>query len=71
MKIDPTRDWLLTVAEVADLLNTSERFPRRLIEERRITLIRLGRKIRIPESAVTEFVAAGLVDPARLGQRVA
>jgi excisionase family DNA binding protein len=71
VKIDPVRDRLLTVAEVADLLNTSERFPRRLIEERRITFVRLGRKVRIPESAVTEFIAAGLVEPVQLGRRVA
>lgn len=71
MKIDPVRDRLLTVAEVADLLNTSERFPRRLIEERRITFVRLGRKVRIPESAVQEFIASGVVAPVRLGRRAA
>ena len=52
---------LLTVAEVAELLGTTERFPRRLIAERRITFIRVGRHVRIPESAVREFIAAGLV----------
>jgi excisionase family DNA binding protein len=71
MKTDLARDRLLTVAEVAELLSTSERFPRRLIEERRITFVRLGRKVRIPESAVREFIAAGLVEPFRLGRRAA
>lgn len=71
MKIDPTRDRLLTVAEVAELLNTSERFPRRLIEERRITFVRIGRKVRVPESAVAAFVTAGVVEPARLGRGAA
>jgi excisionase family DNA binding protein len=71
VKIDPERDRLLTVAEVADLLNTSERFPRRLIEERRITFVRLGRKIRIPESAVGDFIASGVVEPLRPGRRAA
>jgi excisionase family DNA binding protein len=54
---------LLTVAEVADLLGTTERFPRRLIAERRIRFVRVGRHVRIPESAVREFIAAGLVEP--------
>ena len=53
----------LTVAEVAELLGTTERFPRRLIAERRIRFIRMGRHVRIPESAVREFIAAGLVEP--------
>ncbi|WP_084964590.1 helix-turn-helix domain-containing protein [Thermoactinospora rubra] len=56
-------DRLLTVAEVAERLGTTERFPRRLIEERRITFVRLGRKVRIPESALNDFIAAGLVHP--------
>jgi excisionase family DNA binding protein len=54
---------LLTVAEVAELLSTTERFPRRLIAERRIRFVRVGRHVRIPESAVREFIAAGLVEP--------
>jgi excisionase family DNA binding protein len=66
-----TDDPLLTVAEAAELLKTSERFPRRLIEERRIRFVRLGRHVRIPESAVREFIAAGLVEPLRVGRRVA
>ncbi|MBO3752943.1 excisionase family DNA-binding protein [Streptosporangiaceae bacterium NEAU-GS5] len=54
---------LLTVAEAAERLNTSERFPRRLIEERRILFVRYGRKVRIPESALDEFIRAGVVEP--------
>ena len=54
---------LLTVAQVADLLGTTERFPRRLIAERRIRFVRVGRHVRIPESAVGEFIAAGVVEP--------
>jgi excisionase family DNA binding protein len=53
----------LTVTEVADLLGTTERFPRRLISERRIRFVRVGRHVRIPESAVRELLAAGLVEP--------
>ncbi|MEV4674269.1 helix-turn-helix domain-containing protein [Actinomadura sp. NPDC049382] len=58
-----TAERLLTVAEAAEYLNTSQRFPRRLIAERRIRFIKLGRFVRIPESALREFIAAGLVEP--------
>jgi excisionase family DNA binding protein len=61
----PAMERLLTVAEVALLLGTSERFPRRLIAERRIRFVRVGRHVRIPASAVSEFVEAGLVEPTR------
>ena len=54
---------LLTVIEVAELLGTTERFPRRLIAERRIRFVRVGRHIRIPESALCELITAGLVEP--------
>jgi excisionase family DNA binding protein len=54
---------LLTVAQVAELLGTTERFPRRLIEERRIEFVHVGRHVRIPETAVREFVAANTVRP--------
>ena len=53
----------LTVAAVAELLGTTDRFPRRLIAERRIRFVRVGRHVRIPESALREFIAAGLVEP--------
>jgi excisionase family DNA binding protein len=60
---------LLTVAEVAELLGTTDRFPRRLIAERRIRFVHVGRHVRIPVSAVREFVDAVLVEPARPGGR--
>jgi excisionase family DNA binding protein len=53
----------LTVAEVAEVLGTTERFPRRLIAERRIRFVRVGRHVRIPESAVHELIAEGSVEP--------
>ncbi|MFJ3962029.1 helix-turn-helix domain-containing protein [Streptomyces sp. NPDC090036] len=56
-------DRLLTVDQVAELLGTSARFPRRLIEERRITFVKVGRHVRIPEAAVRAFVQAHTVDP--------
>ena len=53
----------LNVDQVAELLGTTVRFPRRLIEERRITYVKVGRHVRIPESAVQEFIAANTVEP--------
>ena len=60
---------LLTVEQAAELLSTSSRFPRRLIEERRIRFVRVGRHVRIPESALREFIAAGLVEPVTTTKR--
>jgi excisionase family DNA binding protein len=60
---DGMSDRLLTVAEAAEILRTSERFPRRLIQERRISFIHVGRHVRIPESALREFIAGGLNPP--------
>ena len=56
-------DRLLTVAQVAELLGTTERFPRRLIAERRTRFVRVGRHVRVPESSLREFIEAGLVEP--------
>src|SRR5918995_702756 len=52
-------DRLLTVEEAADRLGTSVRFVRRLIAERRIAYIRVGRHVRIAEADLASFVAAG------------
>lgn len=54
-------DRLLTIAEVAEWLGTSERFPRRLVAERRIRFVKVGRHVRFPVSAVREFVVASTV----------
>ncbi|GGK60986.1 DNA-binding protein [Planomonospora parontospora subsp. parontospora] len=57
------RGRLLTVEEAAERLNTTVRFPRRLIEERRIAFVHIGRNVRIPEAALEAFIAAGFVEP--------
>ncbi|NML54832.1 helix-turn-helix domain-containing protein [Streptomyces sp. R302] len=54
---------LLTVDQVAELLGTSVRFPRRLIEERRITFVKVGRHVRIPEPAVQAYIETHTVQP--------
>jgi excisionase family DNA binding protein len=56
-------DRLLTVEAAADCMSTSVRFVRRLIAERRIAFVKLGRHVRIPEPALREFIAAGLIEP--------
>lgn len=68
--MEPGSDQLLTVEQVAAALNTKPRFVRRLIDERRIRFTHLGRHVRIPESAVREFVSAGMVQPLAPARRV-
>ena len=58
------RDRLLTVGEAVPLLGAkSERMPRRLIAERRIRFVRVGRHVRIPESAIAEYIKTHTVEP--------
>jgi excisionase family DNA binding protein len=58
---------LFTCEEAAPYLGAkSERFARRLIAERRIRFVRTGKGVRIPESAIREFVAAGTVEPIKV-----
>jgi excisionase family DNA binding protein len=53
----------LKVAEAADYLNTSVRFIRRLIAERRIAFHRVGRHVRIAVADLDAFVLEGRVEP--------
>jgi excisionase family DNA binding protein len=69
--VAPAVDRLLTVAQVAELLGTTERYPRRLIAERRIRFVRVGRHVRIPESALAAFIESGTVEPFARRVRVA
>jgi excisionase family DNA binding protein len=55
-------DKLLTVEEAADRLGTSVRFVRRLVVERRIAYVKVGRHVRIAEADLINFVAAGRVE---------
>jgi excisionase family DNA binding protein len=54
---------LLTVDAAAERLSTSVRFVRRLIAERRIEFVKVGRHVRISESALAEFIDAGRIEP--------
>ena len=63
-------DRLLDVQEAAVMLGTFNtsgvRFPRRLISERRIRFVRIGRMVRIPESAIRELIEQNTVEPIRV-----
>lgn len=54
---------LYTVEQAAERLGTTPRFVRRLIAERRIAFVRLGRHVRIADHDIEAFIAAGRVEP--------
>jgi excisionase family DNA binding protein len=56
-------EQLLSVEAAAERLDTGPRFIRRLIAERRIEFVRVGRHVRISESALAEYIEAGKVPP--------
>jgi excisionase family DNA binding protein len=58
-----TTGKLLTVHQAAERLGTSVTFPRRLIAERRIIFVRVGRHVRIPEGAIEDLITRGTVEP--------
>ena len=53
-----SNEQFLTVAQVAEILGTSERFPRRLIAERRVPFLKAGKHVRIARSALNAFITA-------------
>ncbi|CCH87110.1 Excisionase/Xis, DNA-binding [Modestobacter italicus] len=62
-RVAPTErnDPLLTVVEAGDYLGTGERFIRRLIAQRRITYVKLGKYVRLQRSTLDAFIEAGRV----------
>ena len=54
---------LLTRDEAAEILRATPRFMRRLIAERRIRFVYVGRTPHIPESAVAEYIEQHTVHP--------
>jgi excisionase family DNA binding protein len=53
----------LTAPEAAEYLNTSQRFIRRLIAERRVAFHHVGRHVRLSLADLDAFVQAGRVEP--------
>lgn len=56
-------DRLLTVEAAAERMSTSVRFVRRLIAERRIAFVKLGRHVRLTEADVAAFIESGRITP--------
>jgi excisionase family DNA binding protein len=56
-------DVLLTVEQAAERLGTTARFPRRLIAERRIVFVKVGRHVRIPAGALATYIESNTVQP--------
>ena len=54
---------LLTRDEAAEILRATPRFIRRLIAERRIRFVYVGRTPHIPESAVADYIEEHTVHP--------
>ena len=59
-------DTLLSVEQAAERLGTSVRFVRRLVFQRRIAYVKLGRHVRITARDLDAFIAASRVDAAEL-----
>ena len=60
----PSLERLLTKAEAAEALSVSVRFIEPCVLERRIRYVKVGKFVRIPASAVADFIQAVEV-PAR------
>jgi excisionase family DNA binding protein len=59
---------LLTLDQTAGFLGTTRRFPRRLVDERRIQFVRVGRHIRIPVVALRDLVDSATMEPIAAGR---
>jgi excisionase family DNA binding protein len=62
-------DTLLSVEQAAERLGTSVRFVRRLVFERRIAYIKLGRHVRISSRDLDAFIEASRVDAGPMYQQ--
>jgi excisionase family DNA binding protein len=59
-------DRLLTVEQAAERLGTTARFVRRLVFERRVAYVKLGRHVRIAAGDLDAFIRAGRVEVGEL-----
>ena len=57
-----TDDHLIDVAEVAARLAVGERFVRRLVSERRIPFLKIGRHLRFQSTDVEQWIVSHRVD---------
>ena len=61
--MDLTDEKLLSLEEAAELLGTGVRFLRRLVAERRIEFVKVGRHVRVPLRALRTYVDSATVHP--------
>ena len=54
---------LLSVEAAADYLGASPRFIRRLVAERRVPYVKVGRLVRLTHEDLDDFIAARRVEP--------
>jgi excisionase family DNA binding protein len=56
-----TRDHLMTVQQAGEYLGTGDRFVRRLITERRISYVKIGKYVRLERATLDALVDSGRV----------
>jgi len=56
-------DLLLDKRQVAERLNVSVRFVERLIAEKRIAYVKVGRHVRVRSSTIEQFLEANTAGP--------
>lgn len=59
-------DNLFDVSQVAERLGVGERFVRRLVSERRIPFLKIGRHVRFKPNDLEEWILSQRVDASRL-----
>ena len=62
---DLDRGPLLTVAQAGEYLGTGERFIRRLITERRVGYVKIGKYVRLERATLDALVDSGRVPSQR------
>jgi excisionase family DNA binding protein len=62
-------DPLLDVDEVADSLGVTNRFVRRLVAERRIPFVKVGKFVRFDPAEISQWIDRRRVEPRRGGAR--
>lgn len=63
------KETLLTLEEAAERLRRKPRFTRRLVSERRVRFVYVGRTPHIPESALDEYIEEHTVRPVSVSWR--
>ena len=56
-------DRLLSVTEAAEYLNVGERFIRRVVADRRLPFVKVGKYVRLKKSVLDAFIEANTVAP--------